>query len=81
MTFDQLERGMQLYDAISHNDNLLDSLDKMSAVLSECQPDCGIYIVDKKYELPEEIMKSLIVIAATYYAGVKDKFMSELEEL
>ena len=81
MTFDQLERGMQLYDAISHNDNLLDSLDKMSAVLSDCQPDCGIYIDDKKYELPEEIMKSLIVIAATYYAGVKDKFMSELEEL
>lgn len=77
MTFDQLERGMQLYDEISHNDNLLDSLDKMSTDLSEC----GIYIRDEKYELPEEIMKSLIVIAATYYAGVKDKFMSELEEL
>ena len=77
MTFDQLERGMQLYDEISRNDNLLDSLDKMSADLS----NCGIYIRDEKYELPEEIMKSLIVIAATYYAGVKDKFMSELEEL
>ena len=81
MTFDQLERGMQLYDEISRNDNLLNSLDKMSTVLSDCQPDCGIYIADKKYELPEEIMKSLIVIAATYYAGVKDKFMSELKEL
>ena len=77
MTFDQLERGMQLYDQISYNDKLLDSLDKMSTDLS----DCGIYIKDEKYELPEEIMKSLIVIAATYYAGVKDKFMSELEEL
>ena len=77
MTFDQLERGMQLYDQISRNDNLLDSLDKMSTDLS----DCGIYIADKKYELPEEIMKSLIVIAATYYSGVKEKFMSELEEL
>ena len=77
MTFDQLERGMQLYDQISYNDKLLDSLDKMSTDLS----DCGIYIKDKKYELPEEIMKSLIVIAATYYAGVKEKFMSELEEL
>ena len=77
MTFDQLERGMQLYDEISHNDNLLDSLDKMSTDLS----DCGIYIKDEKYELPEEIMKSLIVIAATYYSGVKEKFMSELEEL
>ena len=77
MTFDQLERGMQLYDQISYNDKLLDSLDKMSTDLS----DCGIYIKDKKYELPEEIMKSLIVIAATYYSGVKEKFMSELEEL
>ena len=77
MTFDQLERGMQLYDQISYNDKLLDSLDKMSTDLS----DCGIYIRDEKYELPEEIMKSLIVIAATYYAGVKEKFMSELEEL
>ena len=77
MTFDQLERGMQLYDQISYNDKLLDSLDKMSTDLS----DCGIYIKDEKYELPEEIMKSLIVVAATYYAGVKDKFMSELEEL
>ena len=77
MTFDQLERGMQLYDQISYNDKLLDSLDKMSIDLS----DCGIYIRDEKYELPEEIMKSLIVIAATYYAGVKEKFMSELEEL
>lgn len=77
MTFDQLERGMQLYDQISYNDKLLDSLDKMSTDLS----DCGIYIRDEKYELPEEIMKSLIVVAATYYAGVKDKFMSELEEL
>lgn len=77
MTFDQLERGMQLYDQISYNDKLLDSLDKMSTDLS----DCGIYIKDEKYELPEEIMKSLIVIAATYYSGVKEKFMSELEEL
>ena len=77
MTFDQLERGMQLYDQISYNDKLLDSLDKMSTDLS----DCGIYIKDEKYELPEEIMKSLIVVAATYYSGVKDKFMSELEEL
>ena len=77
MTFDQLERGMQLYDQISYNDKLLDSLDKMSTDLS----DCGIYIKNEKYELPEEIMKSLIVIAVTYYAGVKDKFMSELEEL
>ena len=77
MTFDQLERGMQLYDQISYNDKLLDSIDKMSTDLS----DCGIYIADKKYELPEEIMKSLIVIAATYYSGVKEKFMSELEEL
>ena len=77
MTFDQLERGMQLYDQISYNDKLLDSLDKMSTDLS----DCGIYIRDEKYELPEEIMKSLIVIAATYYSGVKEKFMSELEEL
>ena len=77
MTFDQLERGMQLYDQISYNDKLLDSLDKMSTDLS----DCGIYIKNEKYELPEEIMKSLIVIAATYYAGVKEKFMSELEEL
>ena len=77
MTFDQLERGMQLYDQISYNDKLLDSLDKMSIDLS----GCGIYIRDEKYELPEEIMKSLIVIAATYYAGVKEKFMSELEEL
>ena len=81
MTFDQLERGMQLYDWISHNDNLLNSLDKMSTTLSDCQPDCGIYIKDEKYELPEEIMKSLIVIAATYYSGVKEKFMTELEEL
>ena len=77
MTFDQLERGMQLYDQISYNDKLLDSLDKMSTDLS----DCGIYIKNEKYELPEEIMKSLIVVAATYYSGVKDKFMSELEEL
>lgn len=77
MTFDQLEQGMQLYDQISYNDKLLDSLDKMSTDLS----DCGIYIKDEKYELPEEIMKSLIVIAATYYSGVKEKFMSELEEL
>ena len=77
MTFDQLERGMQLYDQISYNDKLLDSLDKMSTDLS----NCGIYIKDEKYELPEEIMKSLIVIAATYYAGVKEKFISELEEL
>ena len=77
MTFDQLERGMQLYDQISYNDKLLDSLDKMSTDLS----DCGIYIKGEKYELPEEIMKSLIVIAATYYSGVKDKFISELEEL
>ena len=77
MTFDQLERGMQLYDQISYNDKLLDSLDKMSTDLS----DCGIYIKNEKYELPEEIMKSLIVIAATYYSGVKEKFMSELEEL
>lgn len=77
MTFDQLERGMQLYDQISYNDKLLDSLDKMSTDLS----NCGIYIKDEKYELPEEIMKSLIVIAATYYSGVKEKFMSELEEL
>lgn len=77
MTFDQLERGMQLYDEISHNDNLLNSLDKMTTDLS----DCGIYIKDEKYELPEEIMKSLIVVAATYYSGVKEKFMSELEEL
>ena len=77
MTFDQLERGMQLYDQISYNDELLDSIDKMSTDLS----DCGIYIKDEKYELPEEIMKSLIVIAATYYSGVKEKFMSELEEL
>ena len=77
MTFDQLERGMQLYDQISYNDKLLDSLDKMSTDLS----DCGIYIRDEKYELPEEIMKSLIVIAATYYSGVKEKFMAELEEL
>ena len=77
MTFDQLERGMQLYDQISYNEKLLDSLDKMSTDLS----DCGIYIRDEKYELPEEIMKSLIVIAATYYSGVKEKFMSELEEL
>lgn len=77
MTFDQLERGMQLYDQISYNDKLLDSLDKMSTDLS----DCGIYIKNEKYELPEEIMKSLIVVAATYYSGVKEKFMSELEEL
>ena len=77
MTFDQLERGMQLYDQISYNDKLLDSLDKMSTDLS----DCGIYIKNEKYELPEEIMKSLILIAATYYSGVKEKFMSELEEL
>ena len=77
MTFDQLERGMQLYDQISYNDKLLDSLDKMSTDLS----DCGIYIKNEKYELPDEIMKSLIVIAATYYSGVKEKFMSELEEL
>ena len=77
MRFDQLERGMQLYDQISYNDKLLDSLDKMSTDLS----DCGIYIKNEKYELPEEIMKSLIVVAATYYSGVKEKFMSELEEL
>ena len=68
---------MQLYDQISYNDKLLDSLDKMSTDLS----DCGIYIKNEKYELPEEIMKSLIVVAATYYSGVKEKFMSELEEL
>ena len=77
MTLEQLERGMQLYDEITYNDKLLDSLDKMSTDLS----DCGIYIKDAKYELPGEIMKSLIAIAATYYAGVKEKFVAELEEL
>ena len=77
MTLEQLERGMQLYDVISYNRKLLDSLDKMSTNLS----DCGIYIKDEKYELPEEIMESLIAIAATYYAGVKEKFVAELEEI
>ena len=77
MTLEQLERGMQLYDVISYNRKLLDSLDKMSTNLL----DCGIYIKDEKYELPEEIMESLIAIAATYYAGVKEKFVAELEEL
>ena len=77
MTLEQLERGMQLYDVISYNRKLLDSLDKMSTNLS----DCVIYIKDEKYELPEEIMESLIAIAATYYAGVKEKFVAELEEL
>ena len=68
---------MLLYEFFYHNDNLIYYLDKMSADLS----DCGIYIKDEKYELPEEIMKSLIVVAATYYSGVKEKFMTELEEL
>ena len=77
MTTDQLERGMQLYDAINDNESLLDLLDKCSVDLS----DSGLYIGDEKFHLPDEIMKNFIVIAATYYSGVKDKFIQEFSEL
>lgn len=77
MTTEQLERGMQLYDAINDNDKLLDLLDRLSVDLS----DSGVYIGDSKFQLPDEIMKNFIVIAATYYTGVRDKFTQELSEL
>lgn len=77
MTTDQLERGMQLYDAINDNDKLLDLLDRLSVDLS----DSGVYIGDSKFQLPDEIMKNFIVIAATYYSGVRDKFTQEFSEL